>query len=309
MTGRLAVVVRAKETAAEGVVTLELAAADGALLPPWSPGAHVDVHLPGGLVRQYSLCGNPGDRSAYRIGVLREPDGRGGSMVLHEAVSVGLELSIDGPRNNFPLVDASSYLFIAGGIGITPILPMLTAVAEGQAPWRLVYGGRRRASMAFLSPLAEHGGQVEVRPQDETGLLELDAILDGLDAACAVYCCGPEPLIQAVEACCPPGQLHVERFAARAVAGAETQFEVELAQSHRSVLVPGGTSVLHALEAAGLSVLSSCQEGTCGTCETGVLAGVPDHRDSVLTAAEQAVGDVMMICVSRARTPRLVLDL
>ena len=267
------------------------------------------MHLPGGLVRQYSLCGDVADRSTYRIAVLREPEGRGGSAAVHEVVSVGDELALAGPRNHFALVDAPSYLFIAGGIGITPILPMLAALAERRAPWRLLYGGRTRASMAFLAPLTKYGDQVEVRPQDETGLLDLDAMLDGLDEASAIYCCGPETLIQAVEAHCTRGQLHVERFAARAAPGAETHFEVELAQSRRTVPVPGGTSVLHALEAAGLSVLSSCQEGTCGTCETAVLAGVPDHRDSVLTAAEQAVGDVMMICVSRARTPRLVLDL
>lgn len=305
----IAAVVRGKELVADGVVSLELAATDGTALPPWSPGSHVDLQLPGGFVRQYSLCGDPADRSVYRIGVLREPQGRGGSGAVHDVLSVGDELALVGPRNNFPLVDAPSYLFVAGGIGITPILPMVAAVADGPAPWRLLYGGRQRASMAFVPSLSPYGDRVEIRPQDETGLLELDALLGNIARDCAVYCCGPEPLIQAVEDRCPADQLHVERFAARAVSGDEAPFEVELSQSGRVLPVPRGTSVLHALEAAGVPVLSSCREGTCGTCETGVLAGLPDHRDSVLTPAERAVGDIMMICVSRALTPRLVLDL
>ena len=211
------------------------------------------------------------------------------------------------------MVTAPRYLFIAGGIGITPIAPMVAAADAAGADWRLVYGGRTRAAMAFADLLRDkHGDRVSLHPQDETGLLDLDALLrrppDGL-----VYCCGPEPLIKAVEERCrgwPPGLLQIERFApVTPVAGAETAVEVELTLSGRTLTVPPGTPILQAVEEAGVQVLSSCREGTCGTCETTVLAGVPDHRDSLLTEEERAAGDTMFICVSRARTPRLVLEL
>jgi ferredoxin-NADP reductase len=307
------VVVDDREVLADGVVALTLCAPAGGPLPPWEPGAHIDLHLPGGLVRQYSLCGDPRQARRWRVAVLREPDGRGGSACVHDKVGVGDELLVAGPRNRFRLVDAGEYLFLAGGIGITPLLPMIAEVARRGAPWRLVYGGRRRASMAFLDELEPLGEAVDVRPQDECGLLELDALLGAPSGGTAVYCCGPESLLRAVEQRCaswPDGALHVERFGPITPdPGADDgEFEVELAQSGRRVQVPAGVSILAALEAAGISVLSSCQEGTCGTCETGVLDGEPDHRDSVLTKAEQQTGDVMMICVSRSRTPRLVLD-
>jgi ferredoxin-NADP reductase len=307
------VVVDERETLADGVVALTLRAPDGDPLPPWEPGAHIDLHLPGGLVRQYSLCGDPADAHRWRVAILREPDGRGGSACVHDKVGVGDQLAAGGPRNRFALVDASEYLFLAGGIGITPLLPMIGEVARRGKPWRLVYGGRSRASMAFLDELEPLGDAVAVRPQDEFGLLELDALLGTPNAATAVYCCGPESLLRAVEQRCtswPEDALHVERFAPiRPDPDARDEtFEVELAQSGRCVQVAAGVSILAALEAAGVGVLSSCQEGTCGTCETGVLGGEPDHRDSVLTKAEQQAGDVMMICVSRSLTPRLVLD-
>jgi ferredoxin-NADP reductase len=230
---------------------------------------------------------------------------------VHDKLAVGDELPVTGLRNHFPLVEADAYAFIAGGIGITPILPMLAAVERSGRPWQLTYGGRTRAAMAFRAELSGYGERVLLRPQDECGLLDLDAALAGFAPGTAVYCCGPEALLRAVEQRCPEQALHVERFAATAPepGAADEGFEVELASTGQVVPVPPGCSVLAALAAAGREVLSSCQEGTCGTCETGVLAGVPDHRDSVLTRAERAAGDVMMICVSRARTPRLVLDL
>lgn len=311
---RLTVRVTDKTEIATGVVALTLAREDGGELPGWAPGAHVDLHLPGELVRQFSLCGDPGERRSWRVAVLREPDGRGGSACVHDLVGTGDELTVTGPRNHFALVDAAGYRFIAGGIGITPLLPMIAAARARGVDWRLLYGGRTRASMAFLDELGPLGDAVTVRPQDEFGLLDLDPVLAHPEPGVAVYCCGPEPLLRAVEQRCaawPEGALHVERFAPIEPDpdATDSAFEVELAGSGRCVAVPAGVSVLAALEAAGLSVLSSCQEGTCGTCETGVLDGVPDHRDSVLTKAEQAAGDVMMICVSRSRTPRLVLDL
>jgi ferredoxin-NADP reductase len=281
-----------KTRVADSVVALTLAG-----LPPAEPGAHIDVHLPGGFIRQYSLCG------ASRIAVLREKNGRGGSASVHDVVQVGDELEVSEPRNHFPLVPAERYVFIAGGIGITAILPMLRAV-KGQ--WRFCYGGRSRGSMAFLDELPD--GDVLIWPQDERGLLPLDEILSGLADGTAVYCCGPEPLLAAVEARVPASALHVERFRADTdVCGGP--FEVEIASCGRVLTVQAGATILGTLRDAGIDVLSSCEEGTCGTCETGVLAGVPDHRDSVLTPAERAAGDIMMLCVSRAKTPRLVLDL
>ena len=304
-------VVADKVELAVGVVRLELVDPAGDALPAWEPGAHLDLHLPGGLVRQYSLCGDPDDRSRWHVAVLREPEGRGGSACVHDKVAVGDELPVGGPRNHFPLVDAAEYLFIAGGVGITPIRPMISAAERAGRPWRLLYGGRTRASMAFREELAGYGERVHLRPQDEHGLLDLDDALARIGPEAAVYCCGPEPLLRALEERVPAQRLHVERFAPKEVAAGagDEDFELVLNSSGRRVAVPAGCSVLAALEAAGVQVLSSCQEGTCGTCETGVLEGIPDHRDSVLSEAEQAAGDVMMICVSRAVSPRLVLDL
>jgi len=306
------VVVDALEPLADGVLGLVLRDAHGADLPPWEPGAHVDVELGPGLVRQYSLCGDPADRRAWRIAVLREPRSRGGSSYVHERLATGAELRVDGPRNHFPLLDAAGYLFIAGGIGITPMLPMIDAAEAAGRSWRLVYGGRRRASMAFLDRLGGHGDRVSVRPEDETGLLDLDSLLAVPSPGVLVYCCGPEPLLAAVERRCgswPVGSLRVERFAPLPGEFADGDFEVELAQSGRVVPVPAGVSILRAVQDAGVAVLSSCQEGTCGTCETAVVLGRVEHRDSVLTDAERTAGDVMMICVSRALDNRLVLDL
>jgi ferredoxin-NADP reductase len=302
-----------KETAADGVIILTLRHPDGDPLPDWTPGAHIDLVLTDDLVRQYSLCGDPHDTSVLKVAVLREPDGRGGSRHVHDVLAAGGLIEVRGPRNHFELVEAKRYLFIAGGIGITPILPMIAQVRQAGHDWRLVYGGRTRSSMAFREEF-EDLGQVEIRPQDEYGLLDLQALLGEPEEGTAVYCCGPEPLLAAVEQHCttwPRGTLHLERFSPKtdAAQGPRHEFEVELAQSGTVLRVPADQSVLEVVERAGVSVLSSCQEGTCGTCETTVLDGTPDHRDSVLTAEEQEIGDAMMICVSRSCSPRLVLDL
>jgi ferredoxin-NADP reductase len=308
-------VLDAEEAVADGVIQLTFRSSGGELFPQWEPGAHVDLVLRPDLVRQYSLCGDPGDRSVLRIAVLREPEGRGGSIYVHDELRPGSRVRIRGPRNHFPLVASRKYLFIAGGIGITPILPMIAAAETSGADWRLVYGGRRRASMAFHERLvATYGDRVSVCPQDETGLLDLDTLLAEPDPDTMIYCCGPEPLLAAVEersAPWPRGALHLERFApkADADAGPKGWFEVELARSGKILLVPPDKSILEVVEEAGTQILSSCQEGTCGTCETPVLSGVPDHRDSVLTPEERATGDMIMICVSRAASARLVLDL
>jgi ferredoxin-NADP reductase len=310
----LDLVVARRDTVADGVITLDLRHPDGAALPPWAPGAHIDLLLAPGLIRQFSLCGDPADRGGWRIAVLREPAGRGGSAHVHDTLTAGSRVRARGPRNHFQLEPADRYLFIAGGIGITPILPMLAAADAASRPWALTYGGRTASSMAFRDCLVgRYPGRVRIRPQDETGLLDLARLLGQPQPGTLVYCCGPPPLLDAAAAQSadwPAGTLHSERFtplAASAPPG--SQFEVELATSGLTLTVPPGQSVLDVVEAAGVPVLSSCTEGTCGTCETAVLAGVPEHRDSVLTPAERAAADTMMICVSRSLTARLILDL
>ncbi|WP_333739092.1 PDR/VanB family oxidoreductase [Streptomyces sp. IBSBF 2806] len=289
--------VAARETVADGVVRLRL---EGTGLPRWEPGAHLDVVLPSGLVRQYSLCGDPLDATSYTVAARLAPDGRGGSREVHEQVREGTEVEVRGPRNRFPLVPAPSYLFVAGGIGITPILPMLRSLPEGVG-WRLVYAGRTRASMPFLEELAAFG---EDRVTVVEGRPDLDVSLAGLPEATAVYCCGPEGLMAAVRARAP--QVRLERFAARAVGGG-APFEVELRRSGRTLTVPTDSTLLAAVRSELPDTVYSCEQGFCGTCRQRVLAGEVDHRDELLTDAER--DDSMLICVSRARGERLVLDM
>jgi len=309
------VVVWDRTEVAEGVVTLTLADPGGGELPGWTPGAHVDLLLTPELTRQYSLCGSPSDRDRWRIGVLLDEGGRGGSKHVHAMVQPGTRVQVRGPRNNFPLAAAGRYVFVAGGIGITPLVPMIAEAEATEAEWRLHYGGRRRQSMAFVDELLErYGDRVDVWPEDEHGMLDLAAVLGQPQPGALVYTCGPEGLLQAVEARCagwPAGSLHVERFAAKPVDGAAavTTFEVVCQRSGITVTVPEDKSILEVVQDAGVAALSSCLEGVCGTCETAVVEGEPDHRDSLLTADEKAAGDYMMICVSRCNGPRLVLDL
>lgn len=308
---RRTVRVAGRAEVAGGVVELDLAASGGEALPSWEPGAHIDVHGPDGLVRQYSLCGEL-DARTWRIAVLRTPDSRGGSAWVH-SLGPGEEVEVRGPRNHFPLRPADDYLLIAGGIGITPLLPMARTLAERDCSWRLVYGGRGRASMAYVDTLAELAGdRLRLVPEEEVGLIDLAGELGAPVPGRRVYCCGPEPLLAAVESLLVdrPEELHVERFApAEPVDTSGDAFEVELASSGTTVTVEAGQSIIDALAAAGVDVEHSCREGTCGTCETAVLAGVPDHRDSILSAEERAANDCMMICVGRCREGPLFLDL
>jgi ferredoxin-NADP reductase len=307
--------VTAKDPVAEGVVSLTLAHPDGARQPDWTPGSHVDLVLPDGTTRQYSLCGDRWDAHTYRIAVLREPAGRGGSAQVHDRLRPGDRVGVGGPRNHFPLVPSEKYLFIAGGIGITPLLPMVQQAELLDVDWQLLYGGRTRASMAFHEELTEaYGERVHVVPQDELGLLDLATWLGTPRPGTKVYCCGPAPLLGAVEAACaawPPYALRVERFtaAARTAPAREAPFEVELRRMGRTVTVTPEVSVLEAVRRVGADVLSSCEQGTCGTCLTPVLEGQPDHRDSVLADHERAANDCMFLCVSRSCGERLVLDL
>ncbi|WP_320775415.1 PDR/VanB family oxidoreductase [Streptomyces sp. CRN 30] len=306
-TGELSLLVTAHERIADGVVLLRL---EGHGLPRWEPGAHLDLVLPSGLVRQYSLCGDPEDTSSYTVAARLVEDGRGGSREVHEQVLEGTEVRVRGPRNRFPLADAPSYVFVAGGIGITPLLPMVRALPEG-TEWRLLYGGRSRGSMPFLEELAKldpDGTRVTVVAEDEQGLPDLDTFLGTSSADTAVYCCGPEPMMAAVAERMPEGAApHLERFAPRVSPGGDGEFEVELRRSGHVLTVGPDTSVLAAVREELPRTPYSCEQGWCGTCQQRVLEGAIDHRDELLTDAER--GDSMLICVSRARGERLVLDM
>jgi ferredoxin-NADP reductase len=311
-TPAIPVTVRRRTAAAEGVVLLELER-EGASLPNWSPGAHVDVVLPDGRERQYSLCSTPGEPT-WRIGVLRES---GASAWLHEHAVEGTALRVRGPRNHFlfaPTAGRTS-LFVAGGIGITPILPMVRRAAEAGAEFRLLYAGRSRRTMAFIDELtAAHGDRVEVLAADEGARLDLDALLSTPAERTIVYACGPQRLLEAIEAGMagwPRSALHVERFEAKPLGPPvwSEPFEVDLMMSGMTVEVAPGTSILDAVEAEGVVVPSSCRVGTCGTCEVSVIDGEIEHRDSVLSAQEQEDSRTMMICVSRAACPRITIEL
>ena len=307
-----------RETMAQHVVGLTLADLSGARLPAWMPGAHIDVTGPTGVTRQYSLCGALAQRHEWKVAVLREPDGRGGSAAIHDLVSEGTVLEVDGPRNHFRLVDSPRYLFIAGGIGIAPIVPMIDLLEHqdefaGRRPWHLLYTGRARANMAFAERFERHADRVTTFESRSGGRVDLDPLLD-IQTPTAVFCCGPEGLIEAVAERCERNhrlEFHAERFSPiidPEAAAHGAAFTVEFTRSGQTLHVRDGQTILEAMEDAGLAPTCSCREGVCGTCETRVLEGVPDHRDSVLEQHERAQGETMMICVSRSRTLRLVLD-
>ena len=311
---RTSVRVVEKRQLADDVCELRLADPFGRRLPDWTPGSHVDLMLPGDHVRQYSLCGDRHDAYTYRVAVLREHDGRGGSAYVHNRLMVGDVIGIGGPRNNFRLTPAPHYLFVAGGIGITPILAMVRAAEQMGSSWELLYGGRSRSSMAYLHELEEYGDRVLTVPQDELGLLDLAQAVAALPNGSHVYCCGPTPLLAAIAETCaqlPPGALRVERFVAQAPPAPvrSAAFEVELASSGTVVTVRPDEAIVDALSSAGVPVLTSCRQGICGTCETGVVAGEPDHRDSLLSEDERRRSESMFVCVSRSCSDRLVLDL
>jgi ferredoxin-NADP reductase len=299
---------------AEDIIELTFVHPSGEALPPWEPGAHIELQLPSGRTRPYSLCGDPGDASSYTIAVLRENDGRGGSHEVHEIAKAGKHLSVRLPRNNFPLVDAHSYMFIAGGIGITPLIPMIADAQHRGRQWTLVYGGRSDSSMAYREPLRDLGDRVDVWVESERGYPDLPTILDAAPEGTMVYTCGPGAMIDAVAAefgrHAHLGGLHFERFAAAGpVETSGDAFEVELKRTGVTFRVPDGCPILQEVKKILPDHPFSCEEGYCGECETRVLEGVPDHRDDYLTEAEQEQGDVMMICVSRCKGERLVLDL
>ncbi|MGH3772788.1 MAG: PDR/VanB family oxidoreductase [Pseudonocardiaceae bacterium] len=296
---------------ARDVRSFRLAAVGGAELPRWQPGSHLDVLLPSGRRRQYSLCGDPADRGSYRIAVRRIAGGAGGSRELHESVGIGGTLTGRGPRNAFPYVRAAGYLFIAGGIGITPILPMVKQAAAGAAPWRLVYTGRSREAMPFLDEItALDPARVWVRPYDQYGFPTSGAeLLEYAPAGATVYCCAPATMIADVRrdlAASAAVAVHFERFSALPVVGG-APFEIALRRGNRVLTVPADRSALDVIRQVVPSIAYSCQQGFCGTCRTRVISGEIDHRDRVLTDRERA--DTMTICVSRSRGGRIVIDL
>lgn len=311
--------VRRRAEIAVNALLLELESASGEVLPEWPPGAHLDIHLPSGLTRQYSLCGAREDRSTYVVVVLREPHGRGGSEEIYRELGVGTEFISSTPRDHFRLVDASEYVLIAGGIGITPIKAMVDELRARGARWRLHYGGRSREHMAFVDELVDLGGDnVSIVPQDVDGLLAVPAIIGNVSPEAAVYCCGPAPLLDAVlTACAEAGaseRLHFERFVpptdgAGFVTDGDTAFEVELRSSGVTLQVPADKTLLEVVQSVLPDVPFSCTEGYCGSCESVVLDGEPDHRGSLMTPEEHDEERTMLICVGRSKSQRLVLDL
>lgn len=291
------------------VVALTFSDPDGAELPPWQPGCHLDLHLPSGRRRQYSLCGDPQDRSTYRIAVRKIPDGGGGSLEMH-ALADGDTVSVRGPRNGFPFIPYRSALYVAGGIGITPILPMVRAAQRIGADWHFVYCGRSAATIPFLDEIASWDpARVTVRLDDEHGLPTAEDLLGRAPAGGAVYVCGPPPMIETVRQNFDGSgatALHFERFSAPPVRDG-SPFEIELARSGEVLGVAADETVLDALVRHRADTAYSCRQGFCGTCRVGVLAGTPEHRDARLTAAERDTS--MLVCVSRSLTERLVLDL
>lgn len=302
-----------REQQTDAVVTLYLAAVGGGDLPSWEPGAHIDLAVPGSHPRQYSLCGDPADRKSYRVSVLREDPGLG-SQWIHDELREDDHVAVTGPRNHFEVVSADRYVFIAGGIGITPIMTMVRHAIDSGVPWSLHYGGRSRSTMAHVDEIATWAGNVTFVPEDEAGMMDLESIIGDPVDGTLVYCCGPDGLISAVERVMetwPDTALHVERFAPAADAdfSRDTAFRVRCEESDVTVRVGRGVSIIEALAAAGIEISSSCGEGTCGTCETEVIEGIPDHRDAVLTKAEREANASMMPCCSRSFSDLLVLDI
>lgn len=301
--------VRSLTLESDDVLSVELDPVD-APLPEWQPGAHIDLALTGAPVRQYSLSGDP-TSSRYRIAVLREEASRGGSRAVHERLRPGDVVTLRGPRNHFALEPAAEYLFIAGGIGITPVLPMIRQAAASGIPWRALYLGSSRRRMPFLDELAAlSGGDLVVAARDEVDRVDLAREIAAHPEA-AVYACGPDRMLTALTEILPEesGRLRLEYFTAPVVEYAPGgPFSVRLAATGVEVVVEPDQSILEVMREAGVDVLSDCEEGICGSCETHVIEGEVDHRDFVLTTQEKAANDCMMVCVSRAACPLLVLD-
>ncbi len=304
---------------AETINSYELVAPGGGELPPFSAGSHVDLHLTGGVIRSYSLLNDPAERHRYVVAVNRDADSRGGSRYVHETLRAGEVLSVSKPRNLFPLhEDASHSVLIAGGIGITPLLSMIRRLEALGRSWELFYAARTRNAAAFLDELQVIRPDPHLRvhldfdDQRDGKLFDVVGIVREAPAQTHFYCCGPLPMLAAFEAATaerPVDHVHVEYFKPKEARALEGGFEVKLARSRKTVEVKPGQTILDALLDAGVAAAYACSEGLCGTCETVVLEGVPDHRDQVLTDEERASNRTIMICCSGAISKTLVLDL
>ena len=313
----LTVLVADVRAEAKDVITLELRAIAGGELPEFTPGAHLDVHLPNGLVRNYSLTNDWRERNRYVVGVGRAADSRGGSSYIHNSVRAGQQIKISAPRNNFPLDGSSeSFLFIAGGIGVTPIMAMVRWCISNGKPWRLIYAARSRQRTAFYEELCELGGdRVDFHFDDEAGeVLDVAQAISCWKEGESIYCCGPTPLMEAVKTLTeklPNGTVRFEWFTVPESDEPQesSSFTVRLERSNIEFEVPEQKSILEVLEEHGFELPFSCREGLCGTCVTNVCSGEPDHRDYVLSDEERESGKMMTICCSRSKSALLTLDL
>jgi len=313
----LTVLVADVRAEAKDVITLELRAIAGGELPAFTPGAHLDVHLPNGLVRNYSLTNDWRERNRYVVGVGRAADSRGGSSYIHSSIRAGLQIKISAPRNNFPLnEDSASFLFIAGGIGITPIMAMVRWCIANNKPWRLIYAARSRQRTAFYEELCALGAdRVHFHFDDEAGqVLDVAQAVSSWREGESVYCCGPALLMEAVKTLTenlPTGTVRFEWFSVPDSDEPQeaNSFTIRLERSMVEFEVPERKSILEVLEEHGFELPFSCREGLCGTCVTSVCSGEPDHRDYVLSDEERASGKMMTICCSRSKSSVLTLDL
>ncbi len=315
----LEVVVSRKTIEAEDICSLELLAPVGRPLPGFSAGAHIDLHVPGGYVRQYSLCNDPNERGRYVIAVLKDANSRGGSQAVHEAINVGDRVTIGAPRNQFPLENVSKTLFFAGGIGITPILSMVRQISRTNRRFAVHYCARSREKAAFVEELERTLPEGRFMLHLDNGptnqKLDIHAVLSGASHATHLYVCGPQGFIDwivsaARERGWPPEHIHVEYFKAEVLTvDGDMPFTLQLSRSGASYIVPVGVSAAAVLIGAGHDLPVSCESGFCGTCLTRVLDGIPDHRDTFLTDDERAENDRFTPCCSRARTQALVIDL
>ena len=299
---------------ARSILAFELVSPEGARLPAAEAGAHIGLHLPNGVLRQYSLLHAGSAPLSYEIAVKLDATSRGGSRFMHQALRVGTILPVDPPRNNFPLgADAPQHLFFAGGIGITPILAMLEALAARGERGELWYACRERAELPFHGELSRLASvHLHIDAEQEGRFFDIAAPIATAPRSAHLYCCGPTPMLAAFTAAThdwPARQVHLEYFTPRATAAVGGGFTVALARSQQEFHIPPGRTILQVLRDAGIEVSSSCEEGICSACETRVIEGEPDHRDSILSDEERASGRTMMVCVSGSKSPRLVLDL
>ncbi|UYZ82659.1 PDR/VanB family oxidoreductase [Entomomonas sp. E2T0] len=308
--------VRGLRYEAKNIISIELAPTVGTQFQSFEAGSHIDLHLPNGLVRSYSLLNSPEEKDCYVLGVLLDGNSKGGSTYIHKELRVGQELQISKPRNNFTLDEAANHsVLVAGGIGITPIYCMLVRLLTLGNSVELIYCARSRQEAAYLDQLEKLNVKITWHFDDEkAGIPNLEQYLAGHDKDVHFYCCGPVAMLEAFEAACQKlgyDNSHVEYFAAKEIVEAEQShaYVVELAKSGMILDVPAGGSLIEVLETAGVLVNTACRQGICGACETKVLEGMPDHRDSVLSPRQKAANDVMMVCVSGCKSDKLILDL